>query len=99
MERYGQDNADYLMEFEQGWIKEYKRAYFVRWEEFDTKPYEKYTKDCADYLGWEYKKVQGDSSLLQRMLDGNWDEADFLVVEPGKKIAESISDHNIIISE
>ncbi|MGE4286717.1 MAG: DUF1638 domain-containing protein [Phycisphaerae bacterium] len=87
-EKYGAEQAKYLLEFEQDWVKRYSKAYFIRWPQFETAEYEAYTKACADYLGWQYRAVEGSSALMQKMFDGLWDE-DFIVARGGEQIAAS----------
>ena len=98
-EKYGDDNAEYLMEVEQGWMKEYSWATYIDWGICDNDHYKEYTRKCAEFLNWNYDQVDGDSSLLQRMLDGPWDKEDFLVVEPGKRITEDLTSEGIINTE
>jgi len=95
-QKYGQDNANYLMETEQAWIKQYGWATYVDWGLADNKSYKNYTKKCAEFLGWDYDELQGDPVLMQKLLDGNWEPNEFLIVEPGKKIAEDLTTDNII---
>ena len=98
-EKYGDDNADYLMETEQGWIKEYKRAVFIDWGLPGAEKAKAYTKKCADYLNWDYDEIKGDPSLMQRLLDGDWDAGDFLVVEPGHTIRDDLTEPHIMKTE
>ena len=96
VEKYGQDNAQYLMEMEQNWMKEYERAVYIDWG-FPCCDQEKdYTKQCAQFLGWSYDELKGDPGLIQRLLDGQWDQEDFLVVEPGQTISEDLTNPGII---
>ena len=95
-EKYGDDNAEYLMQTEQGWLKEYNWATYIDWGLANSGQYRQYTKDCAEFLGWKFDELKGDPSLLQRMLDGDWNEAEFLVLEPGQKIAEDLTTDRII---
>lgn len=95
IEKYGQDNAKYLMETEKTWRKEYHRAIYIDWHLPNSKKYQKYTQKCAEYLGWEYERLDGDPSLLQRMINGQWDEKEFLVLKPNQKIP----DHFILPAE
>lgn len=88
-EKYGEDNAQYLMEMEQDWMREYNCALYVDWDCFACPHHEKYTKECADYLGWEYRKEKGSSKLVRDMFEGVWDDARFLVVPPKKTIKAS----------
>jgi len=95
-EKYGPDNAKYLMETEQDWMKKYSRATYIDWGFPNTDKEKQFTKDAAGYLNWSYDEIKGDSSLMQRLLDGRWNESDFLVVKPGRKITEALTTENII---
>ena len=86
VEKYGEDNAQYLMEMEQGWMSEYKCAIYIDWPEMPRPDYQQYTRECADFLGWECECMVGDSGLMRRMLDGEWDEKEFAIVPPGQII-------------
>lgn len=87
VEQYGEDNADYLMEMEQGWFKSYNRAVFINWEELGNSGYYRdYTRACAEYLRWDYQELDGDPSLLEKMLNGVFDGEEVLVVPEHKTI-------------
>ncbi|MHC4551428.1 MAG: DUF1638 domain-containing protein [Planctomycetota bacterium] len=98
-DKYGEDNAQYLMEMEETWIKEYQRAVFIDWGLPQTETMKAYTKDCAEHLHWEYDEVNGDSSLMQRLVDADWDDADFLTVQPGATIRDDLTGDGIIKEE
>ena len=88
-ETYGDDNADYLMEMEQNWYKEYNWATYINWDLPTTERDRAYTRDCAEFLGWNFDEVQGDQRLLNDFVDGQWDDDRFLVVKPGECIEPS----------
>lgn len=98
-QKYGEDNAQYLLELEQDWIKKYRRAVYIDWGLGDCEHYRQYTKRCADFLGWDYDELQGDSGLCQRLVDGQWGENEFLIVKPGGKINEDLTNKGIITAE
>jgi hypothetical protein len=98
-QKYGEDNAQYLLELEQDWIKKYRRAVYIDWGLGDGEYYREYTKRCADFLGWDYDELQGDSGLCRRLVDGQWDEKEFLIVKPGRKINEDLTSQGIITAE
>jgi hypothetical protein len=98
-QKYGQDNAQYLMELEQDWIKKYSRAVYIDWGLGDSEYYKQYTRHCADFLGWDYDELEGSPDLCRRLVDGQWDRNDFLVVEPGQKINEDLTKEGIITAE
>lgn len=97
IEKYGEDNADYLMEMEQGWLKKYNWASYIYWDQFHSEHLKEYTRACADYLGWNYDEIMGDTSLVVDLLNGNWDSKRFLVSPPNSTIAAAY-DHRIVKS-
>lgn len=100
--KYGSENAQYLLEMEQTWMKEYEWASYVSWDflnkNLDEK-YKQYTKGCAEYLGWNYDCLEGSDSLIQKLVDGKWNDEQFLVVEPGQKVVQDITSGKIISAE
>ncbi len=98
-EKYGDDNAQYLMDVEQDWIKEYAWATYIDWGLTDSDEYKNYTKRCAEFLHWNYDELSGNPVLMQRLVDGDWNDNDFLVVKPGRKISEDLTKDRIINAE
>ncbi len=98
LEKYGEDNAQYLMDMDQGWFSKYSNAAYVDTGVFDSEKYKEYTKECAKWLKWNYDEVNGNGRLISDLVDGNWNSEDYLVVEPGQKIVPS-NDSRIIIVE
>ena len=96
IEKYGDDNARFLMDSEQGWFKEYNWATYIDWGFANVAQEKSYTKRCAEFLGWNYDELKGDPGLMQRLFDGQWRESEFLVVQPGQKIGEDLTNEGII---
>ena len=94
-EKYGEDNADFLMEAEQGWLKEYDTCAFIDWAALNNAACKEETRKCADYLQWKYREIQGSDTLLRDMLEGNWDESRFLILNPKEQIDASY-DTNVL---
>jgi hypothetical protein len=89
-EMYGEENADYLMELEQDWFNKYSTAAYVDLNIGETDRFKKYTRDCADWLKWNYDELKGDPRLLIDFINGNWeDSSKYLIVEPGYMIQPS----------
>jgi len=86
LERFGPDNADYLMETEQHWFKTYDRATWVDLTVGATDAGRAYTRQCAQWLEWNYDQQAGDPALLVDLLSGPWDDDRFLVLEPGQTL-------------
>lgn len=95
VEDYGEDNADFLMETEQQWFASYDRATYVHLSIGVTDDDIQYTRDCADWLGWNYDQQQGDTQLLYDLLTGASDDDRFCVARPGEQFRMT-ADHRII---
>lgn len=95
-QKYGEDNAQYLLEVEQTWMKEYQWATYVDWGLSESQDYKAFTRECAEFLGWKTEELTGAPGLMQRFVDGLWNEEDFLVVPPGQRIAEDVTNRGII---
>jgi len=94
VEKYGVDNADYLMEVMGAWQSHYKRAVFIDMGVGDGKAVEAVAQNEATRRGWSFERVSGDLVLIRRLLAGDW-ETDFLLLEPGQKITMTY-DNNVI---
>lgn len=84
VEKYGEDNADFLMESEQHWFQTYTNAAFVDLGCGDVEKELEYTRRCAQWLGWQCDHQCGDPALLKALLNGPWDNDRFLVLQPGQ---------------
>jgi hypothetical protein len=98
-EKYGDDNAKYLMEVEQTWIKEYNWATYIDWGLANSNECRDYTKRCAEFLHWNYDELKGSPALMQRLVDGDWNYGEFLVVKPGRKIKEDLTNEGIVTAQ
>jgi len=90
--KYGEDNAAYLMEVMGAWRSHYDRAAYVEMGVADPRasgPVEARARDDAGRRGWTFEQLAGELVLVRRLLDGDWDPADFLVLKPGERLAMS----------
>ena len=94
-QQYGEDNARFLMETLGGWMKHYQRLAYIDTRTGDFQGYKAWARQRASERGWEYEELIGSTDLLLRLVSGEWDEADFLVVPPGETIAASHDDQII----
>ena len=58
----------------------------------DSEPHKRYTRRCAEWLTWKYDELQGDPGLVRRLLEGEWNPDEFLVVEPGYQVVASFDE-------
>ena len=95
VEEYGEENAEYIMSILGNWEENYKKLAFVNNGIGDTETDLALSKKHAEDKGWEYEIVAGDISLLQSMVDGDWQANRFLVVPPNNIILPS-NDESIV---
>jgi hypothetical protein len=93
--RFGKDNADYLMEAMGAWRAHYERAVFIDTGIGDPTGVEARARDEAARRGWRFERLAGEFVLFRRLLDGDWGD-DFLVLEPGERLAMSLDDTVVV---
>ena len=92
VQKYGEDQAKYLFEEMSRWTDSYSHGTLI---EFDFLRHLKFAEEvrriCAE-KGWQYDEIPGELGLLQKMVDGDWPEADFLIVQPGQKVVATFDE-------
>lgn len=83
-EKYGAEDAQFLMEQEQSWFRKYNRAAYVHLGAGFTEADVAFSKGCADWLGWGFDLQSGDPALVSALLGGEWDDTRFVVIGPGQ---------------
>jgi len=98
--KYGEDNAKYIDETLGGWggTRSYNTLAYLDMGIGDFPHHEEQAREEAREKGWQFHSLRGDIDLLTRLIDGEWDTADFLVVQPDQKISPTYAD-NIIRTE
>ena len=85
---FEQDNAlNYAPEM----MPFYNKLAFIETGTEPDQSFEHRTRQLAEERHWDFEKLTGDLSLLQRLISGDWNE-DFLMVPPGQQIQESYDD-------
>ncbi|HGJ64513.1 TPA: DUF1638 domain-containing protein [bacterium] len=93
--KYGEDNARYLIEFENSWVQNYSQITFIDIDFVNFLNYSEEAKKIAKDRNWNYDEIKGDIRLIRKLIDGEWDEDEFLVIPPGHTIVASY-DENVM---
>ncbi len=91
VEKYGQENADYLMEALGEWQQHYSRGAFLETGMAPDEVARDRAQEETMKRGWRFETVLSDLGLIERLLAGEWND-DFLVIQPGETVAQSYGD-------
>ena len=90
--RFGEEQAKYLSEVMTEWSQHYTHGSLIDYDfSRPLKLADEVRRICTE-KGWQFEDLPGDLGLLQRWLDGEWSEAEFLVAQPGQKIVPSYNE-------
>lgn len=98
VQKYGSDNADYLMSVMGAWQEHYQRAAYIDMGIGDGSSVADQAKTDADRRGWTFEFMKGDRVLIHKLLFAEWDQ-DFLFINPGQRVGMSYSDEVVGIEK
>ncbi len=93
MDRYeDEDTVDYLMDMEAEMLRNYKRMAHISWPNIPDDESVGSARGTAARKGWRFDQFPGGDRLMRKLLWGEWDDSEFLVVPPGQKLVPSYDD-------
>lgn len=95
IERYGQENAEYLLEQFTSFTRNYQRMAFIFTPVPKAQQKEQESRQIASRHAWSFDLLPADLGWLKRLLDGDWNDREFLTVRPGNKV-EACYDSGLI---
>ncbi|MFN8006304.1 MAG: DUF1638 domain-containing protein [Terriglobia bacterium] len=99
IEKYGEENGRYLYEQFTDYQKHYRQLTFIEMGIEPDDRFEKQAQEEAGRRGWTFEKIRGDLCLFERLVSGDWSEADFLVVPKGHRIKPTYGEDIIGLEE
>lgn len=99
LEKYGEENARFLFETLGDWLKNYQKVAYIDTGIGAFPACREAARQQAAENGWAYEELAGDTRLICKLLNGDWDPEEFLVVPPQQKILPVYGDETIIKSE
>lgn len=94
VEKYGEENARYIMETMGSGVEHYDRLTYIRMGLACEERFVQQARAEAAGKGWAFEELQGSLDVLRKLVEGQWD-SDFLVVPPGAAVRPS-HDDNVI---
>jgi hypothetical protein len=92
LEKYDEEDVEYLMETWGNPLKNYHRITFINDGIGDIEKNRDIARNIAAKSDWDFEEFQGNANLFRRLLSGDWDEESFLVIPPGNTIKPSFSE-------
>lgn len=89
--KFGKETADMLVEEMRKWSQHYTRAVFIDTGFGDPARFEQMAKAKADQENWVFERKQANLRLLAMLVNGAWNEDEFLIVPPGHIIQQSFA--------
>ncbi len=96
--KYGEDNAQHVYQELSNYARHYTQLAFIEMGVEPDDSYERRAREEAKQRGWKFEKLSGDMSMIQHLVDGEWNEREFLFVPPGWVVVAKY-DEGIIAAE
>jgi len=84
--RYGEESGQYLFDELNAYQSTYRQLTYIATGLEPDDRFEKQARQEAAGKGWEFERVEGSLDLFERLLAGDWNEENFLIVPPGWRV-------------
>lgn len=86
VEKYGEEAADFLLEEFANFTRHYDRLAYISTPADEGGKWEAEARGLAAERKWNFARLEGDTGWMKRMLEGDWQDDEFLVIKPGERV-------------
>jgi len=84
-QRYDRKTAEWVISEE---FKHYTRLALIDTGAYDLIAYRSTARANAVFLGIAYEEIKGSLAFLEKMVKGQWDKDEFIILQPGEEITQ-----------
>ena len=92
MAKYGEENGTFLFEQFNAFRKHYSGLTYISLPVASDEASRRQAQAESEREGWEFEEVKGTLRMLERLVNGDWDGGDVLLVPPGAIIQATMDD-------
>ncbi len=94
VKKYGEEGADYLISLANEWKSRYNKAVYISNDlanDLVNIDFSHEVKLLSEKRNWKYEEREGDFRLIKKMVYGDWNIEEFLVVPSKSKVYHTVN--------